>query len=678
MKTKSKITLSLLTSALLSFGLTPTASAGQTTPLNGAQPRPFYMVAHNPNTLEDVEDALKKGFNALEPDITEMTCGGEEVLVDFDSDAGTPTCGAELRFFDWCKGVNALAQQYPQLSLVAFDIKKWAGDPDWSNDGQVQQNAVDIINAARFLLNSNGVNLNIIYSVPSISHSAIMHDMLQIPLGPREGVQIDDEDSVDAVLNWFFHTNNYAGNIGYGDGTSTIYYPLPRAMDRAAYLRASVGYPKIVSYVYVLDTQASMHSFINGGVDGIIPMDADQGDLTNVVTMHPEIRLANRNDNPFQPLNEAYAIEVHTGDDGTSSDILFTLNGCRGSANITVNGGNITPGYPTGRFASGNPDWITVPSKDLGKLQSITIKNLGGALNTQWKLADVHVSSARYLGPNWGVNGQPTHEYSATFGGSLDTGDSVTLNLVPVPGFGQPPSIECPAPVTVSNDQDQCGAVVTFSPQVSSPCDDAIAVCSPASGTLFPAGTTVVHCHAESPTCGSSPECTFTVTVEDKQPPAITCPAPLVVKATSPAGAVVPFAPTVSDNCAVAAVTCSPASGSTFAIGDTSVTCIAVDLSTNQSSCTFNVHVEGAAEQTADLLTIVSGLNTIPPVKKALLSQLNAVLASLNNNDLQAACGALQSFINLVDAHKGHAISVSDANMLIAAAQQIQAVIGCK
>ena len=100
-----------------------------------------------------------------------------------------------------------------------------------------------------------------------------MEYILQVPLGPREGVQIDDEDSVDDVLKWFFQTHNYSGNIGYGDGTSTIYYPLPRAMDRAAYLRASVGYPKAVTYVYALTEEASMHSYINAGVDGIITDD---------------------------------------------------------------------------------------------------------------------------------------------------------------------------------------------------------------------------------------------------------------------------------------------------------------------------------------------------------------------------------------------------------------------
>ena len=760
MKPKTRIRSRVLTlAAHLLLAFAPAALATPPTPLNGAQPRPFYLFAHNPNTLEDVEDALKKGFNALEPDITEITCNGQEVLVDFDSDAGSPTCAAELKFFDWCKGVNALAQKYPQLALVAFDTKDWAGDPAWSSEAQVQKNAVDIINAARFLLNSNGVNLNVIYSVPSFSHSRIMEYILQVPLGPREGVQIDDEDRVDDVLKWFFQTHNYSGNIGYGDGTSTIYYPLPRAMDRAAYLRASVGYPKAVTYVYALTEEASMHSYINAGVDGIIPVDADQGDLTNVVPMHPEIRLATRNDNPFQPLNEAYAIEVHTGNDGTDADIQFTLTGCRGSAIITVNGGNVFNFpiiYPTGRFEAGNPDWITIPSKDLGELQSITIKNLGGGIGTKWEPVDFHVSSARYIGPNWFVNGKFIRQYSATFNGSLDTGDSATLTLtpnftLPLPtiqcpadvfvvnaqnqcgaivnfaptvsgpcddvtavcdppsgsffhvgatavtchaegGSGQsapctftvtvidtqPPTIQCPAPITVSNDSNQCGAVVTFSPLVSGPCNDVTAVCSPPSGSLFPLGQTPVVCYAQSASGPKSLPCFFTVTVKDTQPPTITCPAPMSVKATSPAGAVVSFAPSVSDNCSVATVTCTPGSGIVYPIGDTMVNCTAKDPANNQSSCSFKIHVKGAAEQTADLITLVNGMKiTSGSVKKALLANLNAALACLKKIDLLCACGSLQSFIDLVNAQRNKSISSSDANALIAAATQIRVVIGC-
>jgi hypothetical protein len=151
----------------------------------------------------------------------------------------------------------------------------------------------------------------------------------------------------------------------------------------------------------------------------------------------------------------------------------------------------------------------------------------------------------------------------------------------------------------------------------------------------------------------------------------------MVLNATSPAGAVVSFAPAASDNCATT-VTSVPASGSAFAIGDTAVTCTATDASGNQASCGFNIHVKGAAEQTADLLTVVNNLNVAKAgVKSALLFQLNATLANLQNSNLAAACGSLQSFIDLVNAQRNKTISSADADYLIAAANQIRAVIGC-
>jgi len=169
------------------------------------------------------------------------------------------------------------------------------------------------------------------------------------------------------------------------------------------------------------------------------------------------------------------------------------------------------------------------------------------------------------------------------------------------------------------------------------------------------------------------------VTVTDAQLPSIACPPPLVVKATSPTGAVATFAPTVSDNCPGAKVACVPDSGSVFAIGDTTVHCTAIDASNNQSSCSFNIHVKGAAEQTADLITAVSGIKiSNGNVRQALLATLNAVLASLKKNDLVSACGSLQAFIDSVNAQRGKSISSSDADFLVAAATQIRAVIGCQ
>jgi hypothetical protein len=56
--------------AFLFIGVVP-ARAGQKGGLgrNGQHARPFYIVAHNPNEISDIDAVLAAGANALEPDV---------------------------------------------------------------------------------------------------------------------------------------------------------------------------------------------------------------------------------------------------------------------------------------------------------------------------------------------------------------------------------------------------------------------------------------------------------------------------------------------------------------------------------------------------------------------------------------------------------------------------------
>jgi CSLREA domain-containing protein len=149
-------------------------------------------------------------------------------------------------------------------------------------------------------------------------------------------------------------------------------------------------------------------------------------------------------------------------------------------------------------------------------------------------------------------------------------------------------AITCPGNIIRSTDPGQCTAVVTFAPPtIGAGCGTVS--CSPPSGSTFPKGSTMVTCSA---TAGSS--CPFTVTVNDTQPPTITCPANLT-QSTDPGQctAVVTFSnPTVNDNCpGVGSPVCAPPSGSTFPLGTTTVTCTVSDASGNPASCNFTVTV---------------------------------------------------------------------------------------
>jgi hypothetical protein len=103
----------------------------------------------------------------------------------------------------------------------------------------------------------------------------------------------------------------------------------------------------------------------------------------------------------------------------------------------------------------------------------------------------------------------------------------------------------------------------------------------------------------------------------------------------------------------------------------------AQDPSGNQSSCSFTVHVKGAAEQLNDLIAAVNNLSTKPGTKNALLVKLNAALAQIQGSSTGPICGPLAAFVNLVSAQKGQDIAASDADALIAKAKQIMAVVGC-
>src|SRR6266851_4873958 len=110
----------------------------------------------------------------------------------------------------------------------------------------------------------------------------------------------------------------------------------------------------------------------------------------------------------------------------------------------------------------------------------------------------------------------------------------------------------------------------------------ATVACTPASGSTFAIGATTVTCTAtdadDTPNTVSQ---SFTVTVLDTDLGLAGVPADITTNATSPSGVVVTYASPIavdeSGDSPPATVSCAPVSGSTFAIGTTTVTCTASD-----------------------------------------------------------------------------------------------------
>lgn len=138
------------------------------------------------------------------------------------------------------------------------------------------------------------------------------------------------------------------------------------------------------------------------------------------------------------------------------------------------------------------------------------------------------------------------------------------------------------------------GTTVNYSVSVTDDCDPNPTVTySKASGSFFPVGTTAVTVTATDNT-GKTTVKTFNVTVfvNDTTPPVLTVPASFSVNnAIGLCGANVSFSTSATDNCSTATVVNSPASGSFFPKGNTTVTSTATDANGNVAVKTFVITV---------------------------------------------------------------------------------------
>ena len=173
---------------------------------------------------------------------------------------------------------------------------------------------------------------------------------------------------------------------------------------------------------------------------------------------------------------------------------------------------------------------------------------------------------------------------------------------------------------------------------------------------------------------GSTHAVLWLVSQGDGTAPVIVVPGPITVNATSPGGAVVTYSVSATDpDDTVASLACVPASGSTFPVGTTTVTCKASDAHGNTSSTSFTVHVTGAAEQLAALQTAVTGVGP----GTSLADKLTQTDDYVAVNDKTDACGSLNAFVNQVNAQTGKKITRMQAASFIGQAQNIGATIGC-
>ena len=178
--------------------------------------------------------------------------------------------------------------------------------------------------------------------------------------------------------------------------------------------------------------------------------------------------------------------------------------------------GSLVPGATYTIYTCGDTSFDT----------QITIydNNPGGALLGYNDDACGLQSSVTFTASNTGIARVLINRYFCTTQNSCMT-SYMTLESLPTV-VGDPPVIQCPADVVVSNDAGQCGAIVNFADAVAIDPDGDLDVVVQtgglASGSEFPVGVNTVEFTAYD-LGGNESTCSFTITVEDVDDPVIEC-----------------------------------------------------------------------------------------------------------------------------------------------------------
>lgn len=204
------------------------------------------------------------------------------------------------------------------------------------------------------------------------------------------------------------------------------------------------------------------------------------------------------------------------------------------------------------------------------------------------------------------------------------TGNTATGSFNVTVGDTTPPDVMVPDDMIVEATMSS-GAVVTFVVAASDNADGPLpVVCSPLSGSTFALGTTLVTCSATD-SRGNTGTATFHVTVQDTTPPTLHLPSPITVSAGAACTAAVTYTATATDLVdGTDSVVCTPASGSTFVLGTTTVNCSSTDTHGNTALGSFTVTVN---DTTPPTISVTATPNNIWPDDHRMVDVTLAVVA---------------------------------------------------
>jgi hypothetical protein len=248
-------------------------------------------------------------------------------------------------------------------------------------------------------------------------------------------------------------------------------------------------------------------------------------------------------------------------------------------------GGPATPGEVVLTAGVAAPPRLAVPPAGPLRSDLAGAASLGGSTTTPVSLSGANCATfpAQSVTVTYTITGRQDSPASfkvntrwvyngAAFAGS----NPVTLNVAARPVANAPATI-IPVSISVENGTTGGSGAASFT---STPFG--VSTTSPAALNVSGGGVTV---HVEFSACAAA-----------NTPPTLVLPADMVVEATSGAGADVDYAAAVTagdaeDGDLTASVACTPASGATFPLGETTVSCSVTDSGALSANGSFEIRV---------------------------------------------------------------------------------------
>jgi hypothetical protein len=333
------------------------------------QKRPFYIIAHNPNTIEEAKEFLDLGVNGLEPDIVHANGKFYVSHLPHVSYEGVPTVQEYLQQLK-----DLLLQHSYNLALLIWDIKDTDFDP---NDfiALVKENFSD--------QPFDGVAMLMTHSDD--------HEFINRYQGhyANVGIGLDESNLPPEELQQIFIAANQ-NNFSYADGITTFLNKpgVFKNVTAAQHCRNQhePGSFKFI-YTWVLSLEGALRKYLNTYIDGIMVDTGAVKKLKELIGSEPYSRhyeLAKNGYNPFAATPPPkYTLEIKTANQlmaGTDAQWQFTLTG---------NAGESLTGLPfhsntAGALEKNSTTYVTLEGADLGNIKSLTVEALTDGIGSDW------------------------------------------------------------------------------------------------------------------------------------------------------------------------------------------------------------------------------------------------------------------------------------------------------